>query len=134
MRFYREHIYPDLVDRLGDPPPIRKIRQQIIPLALGKVLEIGVGSGANFPYYDPIKVSKLYALEPNPGMRRLAERQRQRTKLKVEFLDLPGERIPLEAETLDTVVSTFTLCTIPGIMEALQGVARVLKPAGKLIF
>ena len=134
MTFYRDSIYPHLVDRLGNPPPIRKVRQQIIPLAWGNVLEIGVGSGANFPHYNPATVSLLYALEPNPGMRRLAERQRQRTQLQVEFLDLPGERIPLEDGTVDTVVSTFTLCTIPGIVEALQGVGRVLKPSGKLIF
>ena len=108
MPFYRDHIYPYLVDRLGDPPPIRKVRRQIIPLAEGKVLEIGVGSGANFIHYDPERVSKLYALEPNPGMIRLAEKQRRRTKLNVEFLDLPGERIPLTDGAVDTVVSTFT--------------------------
>ena len=79
-------------------------------------------------------MSKLYALEPNLGMIRLAERQAHRTKLNIEFLDLPGERIPLEDETIDTVVSTFTLCTIPGIVDAIQGIARVLRPDGKLIF
>ena len=132
MPFYRDHIYPYLVDRLGDPPPIRKVRRQIIPLAEGKVLEIGVGSGANFVHYDPARVSKLYALEPNPGMIRLAEKQRRRTKLNVEFLDLPGERIPLTDGAVDTVVSTFTLCTIPGIVEAVRGIGRVLRPDGSL--
>jgi len=134
MPFYKDYIYPYLVDTLGDPPPIRKIRQQIIPQAQGKVLEIGAGSGANFIHYDSTKVSKLYALEPNPGMIRLAERQRRKTKLNIEFVDLPGERIPLEDGILDTVVSTFTLCTIPGIVDALRGIGRVLKPTGKLIF
>ncbi len=119
---------------LGDPPPIRNVRQRIIPRAQGKVLEIGVGSGANFVHYDPAKVSKLYALEPNPGMRRLADRQRRQTALDVEFLDLPGERIPLAKGAVDTVVSTFTLCTIPGVLEAIRGIARVLKPDGRLIF
>ena len=79
-------------------------------------------------------MSKLYALEPNPAMIRLAERQRRRTELAVEFLDLPGERIPLADGSVDTVVSTFTLCTIPGVAEAIRGLRRVLKPAGKLIF
>ena len=67
-------------------------------------------------------------------MRRLADRQRRQTALDVEFLDLPGERIPLSDATVDTVVSTFTLCTIPDVVEAIRGIARVLKPDGKLIF
>jgi len=134
MSLYKDYVYPYLVDILGDPAPIRKIRQQIIPQAQGEVLEIGAGSGANFTHYDSAKVSKLYALEPNPGMIRLAERQRRKTKLNIEFIDLPGERIPLEDSIIDTVVSTFTLCTIPGIKDAIRGIGRVLKPTGKLIF
>jgi ubiquinone/menaquinone biosynthesis C-methylase UbiE len=134
MTFYKENIYPHLVDKLGDPPPINEIREQIIPLAQGKVLEIGAGPGANFPHYDTKRVSQLYALEPNPGMIKLAERRMYRTKLKIEFIDLPGERIPLDDETIDTVVSTFTLCTIRKIVEAMQGIARVLRPSSQLIF
>src|SRR5215207_11495729 len=134
MPFYRNHIYPYLVDILGDPPPIQAIRQKMIPLAYGKVLEMGVGSGANCIHYDSTRVSQLYALEPNPGMVRLAKRRLQQTNLRVEFLDLRGEQIPLEDNTVDSVVSTFTLCTIPGIVEAIQGIARVLEPNGKLMF
>lgn len=134
MSFYRDYIYPRLVDRLGDPPPIQEIRRQIIPLAEGKVLEIGAGSGANFPHYDSARVSKLYALEPNRGMTALAKIQQRKTMLDIEFLDLPGERIPLEDGTMDTVVSTFTLGTIPAVVDAIRGMARVLKPDGKLIF
>lgn len=134
MPFYRDQIYPHLVDMLGDPPPIRKIRQQIIPLAQGKVLEIGVGSGANFIHYDATIVNKLYALEPNLGMIQFAQKQQRRAKVDIEYLDLPGEHIPLEDGTVDTVVSTFTLCTIPGIAAAIRGIARVLKPDGELIF
>src|SRR5438876_5373822 len=134
MPFYRDRIYPRLVRRLGDPLPIRELRGRIVPLAEGKVLEIGVGPGVNFVHYDPARVTKVYALEPNAGMIRLAEQQRRRTKLDIEFLDLPGECIPLGNASVDTVVSTFTLCTIPGVVEAIQGVRRVLKPDGKLIF
>jgi ubiquinone/menaquinone biosynthesis C-methylase UbiE len=134
MPFYKNRIYPHLVSMLGNPEPIRHVRQRIVPLAQGEVLEIGVGSGANFIHYDPARVSTVYALEPNPGMIRLAERQRRWTELDVEFLDLPGERIPLEDGTIDTVVSTFTLCTIPGVVDAIRGIGRVLRPGGTLIF
>jgi ubiquinone/menaquinone biosynthesis C-methylase UbiE len=133
MPFYRDHIYPRLVTALGDPKPIRDVRQRMIPLAQGEVLEIGVGPGANFVLYDPKKVSKVYALEPNPGMIRLAE-QHRRTELNVEFLDLPGERIPLGDGSVDTVVSTFTLCTIPGVADAIRGIGRVLRPGGQFLF
>lgn len=134
MSFYRNYVYPYLVDMLGDPPPIHAIRQKLIPLAEGNVLEIGVGSGANFIHYNSARVSKLYALEPNPGMIRLAKRRLHRTNLNVEFLDLPGEHIPLTDSTVDTVVSTFTLCTIPGIVDAIREIRKVLKRDGKLIF
>jgi len=134
MPFYRDHVYPQLVRMLGNPKPIEEVRQRIVPLAEGNVLEIGVGPGVNFVHYDRAKVNKVYALEPNPGMLRHAEKQRLRTQLDIEYLDLPGERIPLADASVDTVVSTFTLCTIPGVVEALQGIGRVLKPGGKLIF
>jgi SAM-dependent methyltransferase len=134
MPLYRDRIYPHLISMLGNPEPIRKVRQRIVPLAQGIVLEIGVGPGVNFVHYDPARVSKLYALEPNPAMIRLAERQRRRTKLDVEYLDLPGEHIPLADGSVDTVVSTFTLGTIPGVGEAIREIRRVLGPSGKLIF
>ena len=134
MPFYKDHVYPYLVSALGNPKPIDDIRRRIVPLAQGSVLEIGVGPGVNFTHYDPARVTYVYALEPNPGMLRRAEEQQRQTEVKIEFLDLPGERIPLADASVDTVVSTFTLCTIPGVVEAIQGVRRVLKPGGKLIF
>lgn len=134
MPFYKDHIYPHLVDWLGNPPPIEKLRRQLVPLAEGTVLEIGVGSGPNFPYYDPARVNKLYALEPNAGMVRRAENRREQTRVDIEFVNLPGERIPLDDGSIDTVVSTFTLCTIPGVTDAIKGVERVLKPGGRFVF
>jgi len=134
MHFYKDRVYPHLVTMLGNPKPIREVRQRILPLAEGRVLEIGVGPGVNFVHYDPAKVNKVYALEPNPGMIRMAEQQRCRTELDVESLDLPGERIPLGDGSIDTVLSTFTLCTIPGVVEAIRGIRRVLRPGGKFIF
>jgi SAM-dependent methyltransferase len=134
VSFYRDHVYPRLVKLLGDPPPIRDVRRRIVPRAFGSVLEIGVGPGVNFVHYDPARVRKVFALEPNPGMVRLAERRRPESGLEVEFLGLPGERIPLPDGAVDTAVSTFTLCTIPGVGDALREVARILKPGGQLLF
>ena len=136
VRFYRHHIYTHLVSLLGNPKPIREIRQQIIPKAQGTVLEIGVGPGVNFAHYNRARVNKVYALEPNPGMLRLAEKERHKLNLNldIEFLEFPGERIPLSDHAVDTVVSTFTFCTIPAVAEAIQGLRRVLRPGGNLIF
>ena len=83
MPLYRDHIYPFLVSKLGDPEPIRRVRQQIIASAQGKVLEIGIGAGANLAHYDPARVRKLYALEPNRTMIRLSEGRRKQTKLEI---------------------------------------------------
>src|SRR5438445_6877370 len=102
MPFYKDRVYPHLVSALGNPKPIEEIRRRIVPLAQGNVLEIGVGPGVNFVHYDPAKVTKVYALEPNPGMLRRAEQQRRRTDLNIEFLDLHGERIPLADVSVDT--------------------------------
>jgi SAM-dependent methyltransferase len=132
--FYQDHVYPHLVSAFGNPKPIEDIRRGIVPSAQENVFEIGVCPGVNFTHYDPARVSKVYALEPNMGMLRRAEQQRRRTEVKIEFLHLPGERIPFGDASVDTVVSTFTLCTIPGVVEAIESVYRVLKPGGKLIF
>lgn len=134
MDFYRDVVYPLLVSRLGDPAPIRRIRAGLLAAAEGRVLEIGVGSGANFVHYDAARVTTLYALEPNPGMVRLAQAQRAGLALNVRFLRSPAEHIPIEDGSIDTAVTTFTLCTIPGVAQAIQELRRVLRPGGKLLF
>jgi|SRR5262245_2815460 len=106
----------------------------MISLAHGTVLEIGAGAGANFVYYDPAKVQRLYALEPNPGMLRRAASHQRQTALDIEFLAQTGDRISLEDTSVDTVVSTFTLCTIPAVDRTLWSIARVLRPSGLLLF
>src|SRR5438034_9016023 len=118
MPFYKDHIYPHLVSVLGDPKPIQQVRQRVIPVAKGVVLEIGAGPGVNFVHYDPVRVSRVYALEPNPGMIRLAAKQRRQTDLKIECLDLPAERIPLADRSVATAGSTFRSCTTPSADEA----------------
>jgi ubiquinone/menaquinone biosynthesis C-methylase UbiE len=130
---YRDGIYPYFVNWMGNPKPIRDLRRKVIPLACGTVLEVGSGAGANFPHYDCVRVTKLYALEPNARMIALAKLQRP-ANLAVEYLELPGERIPLKDASVDSVVSTFTLGTIHDVLSALRGMRRVLQPEGKLIF
>jgi len=132
--FYRDRVYPKLVALLGNPKPIQVLRRRMLTQAQGTVLELGFGSGVNLDYYCPEKVARLYALEPNKGMIRIAERHPRRASFDIKFLDLPGERIPLEDNSVDMVVSTFTLCTLTGIDEAISGIARVLRRDGCLIF
>ena len=98
------------------------------------VLEIGFGSGLNLPHYLPEKVRRIFALEPSPGMRRKAGPNVEASGLDVEFIDLPGEHIPLDNDSVDTVLVTYTLCTIADAAAALEGMRRVLKPGGQLIF
>ncbi len=114
--------------------PTRKQREKVVPAACGDVLEIGFGSGHNLPWYDPARVRKLWGLEPSKAMQRLAHKRLSATPLDVELIDLPGEEIPLDADSVDTVVVTYTLCTIPDALAALAGARRVLRPSGQLIF
>lgn len=134
MGWYDEHILPHLVNLACSSKQNRRQRQKIVPLAEGEVLEIGFGSGLNLPHYDAGKVTKLWALEPSAGMRRKAAPLVAESALEIEFIDLPGEQIPLEQHSVDTVLVTYSLCTIPDAVAALQGMRRVLKPDGKLLF
>ncbi len=134
MALYEDHVLPHLIDLVCSTKPTRKQREKIVHLAEGDVLEIGFGSGLNLPYFDRSKVHKIFALEPAEGMRRKARPNVAASGLDVEFIDLPGEEIPLEARTVDTVLITFTLCSINEVTAALEGMRRVLKPGGKLLY
>jgi ubiquinone/menaquinone biosynthesis C-methylase UbiE len=134
MGFYDRHILPPLLGLAMGTKPIRYQRRKVVPQAEGRVLEIGFGAGHNLPFYDASKVSHLWALEPSREMRARAAERVAASPLDIEFLDLPGEEIPLEDETADTVLVTYTLCTIPDVRRALSGMRRVLKPGGRLIF
>jgi ubiquinone/menaquinone biosynthesis C-methylase UbiE len=134
MDFYDRYVLPHLVDLACSPKPIRKQRQKIVPLAEGDVLEIGFGSGLNLPWYDPGKVRKVFGLEPSEGMRKKAAPAVAASGLDVEFIDLPGEEIPLESNSVDTVLVTYSLCTIPQPTLALEGMRRVLRPGGRLLY
>jgi ubiquinone/menaquinone biosynthesis C-methylase UbiE len=134
MGFYDKFVLPHLVSIACSPKPIRKQREKIVPLAEGYVLEIGMGSGLNLQHYDKRKVRKVFGLEPSAAMRKKALPQVRASGLEVEFIDLPGEEIPLEANSVDTVLVTYSLCTIPDAETALEGMRRVLKPGGRLLF
>jgi ubiquinone/menaquinone biosynthesis C-methylase UbiE len=134
VSLYEDRILPHLIDFACSTKPNRKQREKIVPLAEGEVLEIGFGSGLNLPFYDAQKVQKIWGLEPSEGMRRKARPMVEASGLNVEFIDLPGESIPLEANSVDTVLVTYSLCTIPDAVTALNGMRRVLKPGGRLLF
>ncbi len=134
MSFYENHILPHVINCACGLSAIEKQRAKVVPQAEGRVLEIGMGSGLNLKHYDGKKVSHLWGLEPSEGMRQKAQKNLHESGLNVEWLSLGSESIPLENESADTVVLTYTLCTIEQELAALAQMRRVLKPGGKLIF
>lgn len=134
MGWYADKVLPKLINIACTTKPTRKQREKIVPIASGDVLEIGFGSGLNLPFYDKSKVRKIWGLEPSAGMREHAAGMLEETDLDVELIDLPGERIPLEDDSVDTVLVTYTLCSIEEVHDALSGMRRVLKPNGRLLF
>ena len=134
MGFYENRVLPFMINKACAGPPILKQREKVVPGAEGRVLEVGMGSGINLPYYDPARVEFVWGLEPSEGMRRLAAERIEAAPFEVKLLDLPGESIPLDDASVDTVLLTFTLCTIPDFRTALAQMRRVLKPGGKLLF
>ena len=134
MNYYNEKILPQLIQRACSSKPASKQREKVIPYAEGVVLEIGAGSGLNFAYYDTSKVQKIWALEPSLGMQAIAKKTPVSKMLDVEYLSLLAEDIPFKKNTIDTIVCTYVLCTIPNVELALKKMHEVLKPEGKLLF
>ena len=134
MGFYERYILPKVLNWSCGAKPVREQRQKVVPLAEGRVLEIGIGSGLNLPYYDPEKVERVIGLDPAEEMLSYARRKSATLPFTVEYLALEGERIPLDRHSVDTVLVTYTLCTIADAIGALEGMRAVLKPGGRLIF
>ncbi len=134
MSFYDNHILPHVIDLACGSKPVLKQREKIVPQAEGRILEIGMGSGINIPFYNPDKVEKVWGLEPSEGMREKARPRVEAAPFELEWLGLPGEEIPLDNDSADTIVLTYTLCTIPDWRAAVEQMRRVLKPGGKLLF
>ena len=134
MGFYDRHILPKVLNWGCGTEPVQKQRQKVVPLAEGRVLEIGIGSGLNLPYYDAEKVERVIGLDPAEEMLSYAKRKSGSVPFTVDYLALQGESIPLAPKSVDTVLVTYTLCTIPDATAALEGMRRVLKRSGRLIF
>lgn len=134
MSFYEDRILPHLINLACSGKPARKQRQKIVPRAYGDVLEVGFGGGLNLRHYDRGRVRRVFGLEPSGGMRRSAMRNIMSSELDVELIDGPGEDIPLDSDSVDSILVTYTLCTIPDPVTALRSMRRVLKPGGHLFF
>lgn len=134
MGFYSDHVEPAIVSFACSLPAISKERAQIVPEASGVVLEVGFGSGHNARFYDGSRITHLFALEPSAAMRRKAHKKIGALPFALDWIDLKAEEIPLDSGSVDTVLVTYTLCTIPDVGRALSGMKRVLKPGGRLLF
>jgi len=134
MGFYNKHILPLCLDKACGIGPITKQREKIVPLAEGVVLEIGIGSGQNLPHYNPDKVHKIIGVDPDEHIWKRSKKRRAAAPFTVERIGLSGEDIPLEKNMADSVVVTYSLCTIPDPVTALHEMIRILKPGGKILF
>ena len=133
MNVYEKYVLPKLIHLAMRNKGAMAERAKFIPLASGTVLEVGVGSGLNLSFYDP-KIEKLYALDPSLELWKMARQRVKESPFPVEFLAASAECIPLKDRSADTVVTTWTLCTIPNALRALTEMRRVLRSKGKLIF
>ncbi|HEY9217390.1 MAG TPA: class I SAM-dependent methyltransferase [Phenylobacterium sp.] len=134
MGLYERFVVPPLIGLACGAKPIRKQREKIVPQAEGVVLELGFGAGMNLPHYDRSKVTKIFALEPAPGMLVRARKAAAASDLPVEVLPETAEALSLPAASVDTVLVTYSLCTIPDPVTALHGARRALRDDGRLLF
>lgn len=134
MGFYDKHVLPRIINCACSTKPMMKQREKIVPRARGTVLEVGIGTGLNLPFYEAANVERVIGLDPSEKSWELAGERARAVDFEVEFIGLPGEQIPLADDSVDTVLVTYSLCTIPDPVSALQGMARVLRPGGQLLF
>jgi len=132
--WYDRHILPYVLDLACGVKPVSEQREKVVPLAQGRVLEVGIGTGLNLRYYDKSKAREIIGLDPALEMHPLARKRMQRAGLAVQLVGLSAERIPFDDATFDTVLMTYTLCSIPDPVAALREMRRMLKPGGRLIF
>jgi ubiquinone/menaquinone biosynthesis C-methylase UbiE len=133
MNIYSQVIFPHLLDWFMSSEELATYRQQVLANVEGEVLEIGFGTGLNLSYY-PESLQKLVTVDPNLGSNKLAQKRIANANIQVDNRVLSGENLPMQDESFDTVVSTWTLCSIAKVEQALSEIYRVLKPGGKFIF
>ncbi|MDU9413533.1 class I SAM-dependent methyltransferase [Pseudomonas sp. zfem005] len=134
MGFYDRHVLPRLIDYACGMGEVMKTRSKIVPQAEGRVLEIGIGTGLNLGFYDPAKVQVVIGVDPAAQMQALARQRADAITIPVETIALELGEIQASDASFDSVVCTFTLCTIPDAPAALKEMRRVLKPGGRLLF
>lgn len=132
--WYDRHVLPYVLDIACGLKPVSEQRRKVVPLAQGRVLEIGIGTGLNLAYYDKSKVRTIVGLDPAMEMHRLARKRMKKAGLAVELSGLSAEKIPFESGAFDTVLVTYALCSIPDPVAALKEMRRMLAPGAKLIF
>ena len=133
MGFYDTWLVPRLCHLAMRSRRLRPPRQRVVAAAEGDVLEIGIGSGLNFPFYGP-NVRRVFALEPSPQLIDMARRSVAKSSVPAAFLEASAERIPLDAKSVDSIVMTWVGCSIPDVDAALREMRRVLRPGGRLLF
>ena len=132
--FYDRKILPRLLACACSSPPMMKQRTKVVPHATGRVLELGIGMGLNLAFYNPAAVKVVVGVDPSPELRALAEAAPRPHGLAVEVAEGTAEALPFEAGSFDTVVCTFTLCSVHTPTAALAEARRVLKPGGSFLF
>lgn len=133
MGFYSNFIIPYGIDIVMSGSPLSEYRQQLLKNVSGEILEIGFGTGLNLPFY-PDSVSKITTIDPNPGMKKRARSRIATSNIEVDFQILNGENLPMADASFDSVVCTWTLCSITRVEQAIAEVHRLLKPKGKFFF
>ena len=133
MGIYQDHVLPCLIHLTMRQRILAAYRSRVVPAAEGRVLEIGVGSGLNLPFYTET-VQRVIGLDPSARLLSMARKVLPRVAPPVEFVEGSAEALPLEATSVDTVVTTWTMCSIPDLQRALHEMRRVLKPGGRLLF
>ena len=132
MNFIEKFLAPRITNFICGNRVFSRQRQKVVPHARGRVLEIGVGTGLNLKYYDPAKVRHVWGLDTSIDMWKMAEAKS--VSIDVEFIQATAENVPLDDGSADTILVTYTLCSISNIIESLRDMRRVLKPGGELIF